>query len=128
MTQGGYLKAVSVGFFPVTMVNRWDQDQAAFTNLCTQVNADPAKVSTIYTKQQQIELSSCIIGANSNALLLAKALRDQCVTEADLDQLFDGPADKTSSPAHAPGRAAEPSKSRAQSWFLEKLHRARKRL
>jgi len=125
MTEGGYLKAVSVGFFPVTMINRWDQDTTTFNSLCLQAGADPNIVRTIYTKQRQIELSSCIIGANPNAL--AKALKDQCVTETDLLSLFQDTPAKTSSSAQSPG-ADELSSHRARSWFLERINRARKRL
>jgi hypothetical protein len=126
MTQGGYLKAVSVGFWPTKMVSKWDQDPNPFNIECLDLKVDPKTVRCIYTEQQQVELSACIIGANPNAL--AKALKDGHVTETEVMRLFQNPADKTDSPAHAPGRAAESSTSRARRWFLEELTQAMKRL
>jgi hypothetical protein len=125
MTMGGYLKAVSVGFFPVAMVSRWDQDPNPFNTACLQIGADPKTVRCIYTKQQQVELSACIIGANPNAL--AKALKDGAVTEDQVIRLFQNPTDKNGSDSHAPGRETESTTSRARRWFLEEIQRAVKR-
>lgn len=122
MTVNGYLKAVSVGFWPEAQVTRWDTDPNPFNSTCLQISADPKVVRCIYTKQQQVELSACIIGANPNAL--AKALHDGAVTESEVIRLFQNRTDKTDSSAHAPGRAAESPQSRARRWFLEKLQRA----
>lgn len=82
MTVGGYLKAVSVGFYPVRMASNgrdgWSQ---AITELGIKPE-DAAGIRAIYLEQEQIELSACIIGANPNAL--AKSWRDGCVKDADL--------------------------------------------
>lgn len=84
MTEAGYLKAVSVGFFPVEAVSKFDGNKfnAAVQELG--LSADIAgRTQCIYLTQEQIELSACIIGANPNAL--AKAHADGAVTDADLD-------------------------------------------
>jgi hypothetical protein len=122
MTAGGYLKAVSVGFFPIAGVSCYDGNSAPFQGLCAQMGVDPTKVRTIYTKQEQIELSGCIIGANPNAL--KKALRDGVVTDSQVLQLFHEPNDKPATPATAVGRAAAASMVRRRKWFLEELERA----
>lgn len=119
MTQAGYLKAVSVGFWPKKALSRWDSDPAPFKMECLAAKADPEKVKVIYTEQEQCELSACIIGANSNAL--AKALKDGAVTETDVQKLFQNPTTKNGSSTHAPGHADEPTTSRARRWFLKAL-------
>lgn len=84
MTVSGHLKAVSVGFFPVDQVSKYDSQKF---NLAAGELKLPAEVlartETIYLAQEQIELSACIIGANPNAL--AKAHQDDAITDADLD-------------------------------------------
>jgi hypothetical protein len=122
MTAGGYLKAVSVGFFPVAAVSIYDGNTSAFQNLCATKGLDPSKVRTIYTKQEQIELSSCIIGANPNAL--AKAYRDGAITERQVMSLFQEPYEQPAAPAQAPGRAKAASNLRARNWFLAEIERA----
>ena len=72
MTEAGYLKAVSVGFFPLRVLTPWDngadgltawQQQLAELGLSQQDGP-----RAIYVEQEQVELSACIIGANANAL------------------------------------------------------------
>ncbi|HEX4119977.1 MAG TPA: phage major capsid protein [Verrucomicrobiae bacterium] len=85
MTQGGYLKAVSVGFLPETVVSKFDNDAAAFNQALEKLDLgdDLAEsVRCIYTSQQQTELSACIIGANPSAL--ARAYSDGILDYADL--------------------------------------------
>jgi hypothetical protein len=67
MTAAGYLKAVSVGFWPLTVLTPQDgrQWQAQLAELGLDKNNPPR---AIYTEQEQVELSCCIIGANPNAL------------------------------------------------------------
>lgn len=82
MTLGGYLKAVSVGFYPVKMVcNGRDGWTQALAELGIKPE-DAGEIRAIYLEQEQIELSACIIGANPNAL--AKSWKDGCVADADL--------------------------------------------
>jgi len=85
MTQGGYLKAVSVGFVPVKAVSKWDSDNKPFAEACKDLGMTTEaamQVRCIYLEQEQLELSACIIGANPNAL--AKAHKDGCVVDGDL--------------------------------------------
>lgn len=82
MTLGGFLKAVSVGFFPVRYVRNggdgWTQALAAM-GLKPE---DELATRYIYLEQEQIELSACIIGANPEAL--AKSYGAGYVKDADL--------------------------------------------
>lgn len=86
MTKGGFLKAVSVGFFPVRAVSKWDNNGQDLANACAQLGLDAAtsgKVGTIYLEQQQVELSACVIGANPSAL--AKAYKAECADDSDVE-------------------------------------------
>jgi hypothetical protein len=64
MTSKGYLKAVSVGFLPVKMVHRNDDDFTTVADAMKIAGEARDQVRTIYYEQQQIELSACVIGAN----------------------------------------------------------------
>lgn len=82
MTEGGFLKAVSVGFFPVRYVrNGGDGWSQALADLGLKAEAG-AEIRYIYLEQELIELSSCIIGANPDAL--AKSYDAGCIKDADL--------------------------------------------
>lgn len=76
MVRDQHLKAVSVGFVPVSMCSKWDGDTKDFLAQIADLKLDAAtaaRVRCIYREQEQLELSQCIIGANPNAL--AKSLR-----------------------------------------------------
>lgn len=79
MTLGGYLKAVSVGFVPLEQIWR---GQTGFEDALKEVKADPTRVRRIFTKQEQLELSACVLGANPNAL--AKSWEDGAISDQDL--------------------------------------------
>lgn len=102
MTEAGYLKAVSVGFFPVKALTRWDP--ASKTDWLAQLQelglTEETAPRCIYTEQQQIELSCCIIGANPNAL--ARAYRAGAVSDQDIDYISNEQTKRNtaSSPAH----------------------------
>jgi hypothetical protein len=84
LTTGGFLKAVSVGFFPKKYAASYG-DANAWAAACAALKLDAETVAQcrcIYLEQEQIELSACIIGANPNAL--AKAWGEGCVKDADL--------------------------------------------
>ena len=82
MTEGGFLRAVSVGFIPVRYVrNGADGWSQALTQLGISADAG-AKIRYIYLEHEQIELSACIIGANPEAL--AKSYDAGCIKDADL--------------------------------------------
>jgi len=102
MARDGFLKAVSVGFVPVSMCSKWDGDTKDFLAQIAELGLDAAtaaKLRAVYREQQQIELSQCILGANPNAL--AKAYRAGTLTEEDLQKFcamqdsleIDNPAD-----------------------------------
>lgn len=100
MTVGGFLKAVSVGFVPIKATSRWN-NAAEHAQAAVDLKLAPdiaSKVATIYLKQQQIELSACVIGANPNAL--AKAYKAGCLSEEDID---------TFSTAYAASKNANPA-------------------
>lgn len=87
MTQAGYLKAVSVGFFPVKYLTPSDGTpyEAELGTLATK-----ERPTRIYTEQQQVELSAVILPANPNALTvttLARAFREGVLSESDLEFL-----------------------------------------
>lgn len=82
MTQGGYLKAVSVGFIPVKQVWR---DGSCWTEAVKDAGLsteEAAMVRRIFLEQEQIELSSVVIGSNANALM--KAYESGAVSEEQL--------------------------------------------
>ena len=87
MTEAGYLKAVSVGFYPVKSLSRWDSEMRAewLSQLKELGLSEEMPVRCIYTEQQQIELSCCIIGANPNAL--ARAYKAGAVSDEDIDMI-----------------------------------------
>jgi hypothetical protein len=120
MTEGGFLKAVSVGFWPVKFVTKADNTYAAQLK---ELNIEPmTEVRTIFTEQEQIELSAVVIGANPNAL--ARSYKAGCLTDADLDTISCEVAKReTVSVADDPAYAALAQRL-AQTAFLEKLNRA----
>jgi hypothetical protein len=89
MTTGGFLKAVSVGFFPIKYVNRLegtkDIGRIAADMGIPKEKAD--RVERIFLEQQQIELSACVIGANPSAL--AKAYKSGCLNDDDINDYSD---------------------------------------
>jgi hypothetical protein len=87
MVRDGFLRAVSVGFVPMRMATKWDQDQTNFLGQISSLGLDAqtaARLAAVYIPQEQIELSQCVIGANPNAL--AKAYKGGTLTEEDIDK------------------------------------------
>jgi hypothetical protein len=82
MTLGGFLKAVSVGFFPTKWARNGGEGFAEASASIGLKPEDAKNVRAIYLEQEQIELSACIIGANPNAL--AKSFAEGCIKDADL--------------------------------------------
>eukprot|EP00112_Aurelia_sp_Birch-Aquarium-sp1_P001819 Seg11976.4 transcript_id=Seg11976.4/GoldUCD/mRNA.D3Y31 product="hypothetical protein" protein_id=Seg11976.4/GoldUCD/D3Y31 len=83
MTVKGYLKGVSVGFMPVESV--WRSNDASWSEALKEHNisvADAAVLRRLFVKQEQLELSSVVIGSNPNALL--RAFEDGAVKEEQL--------------------------------------------
>lgn len=84
LTTGGFLKAVSVGFYVKRHASPYG-DAKVWADACSALKLETetiAQCRCIYLEQEQIELSACIIGANPNAL--AKAHKEGCVKDADL--------------------------------------------
>jgi hypothetical protein len=105
MTEAGYLKAVSVGFFPVKRVFRCDGECRAewLAQLKELGLSEEVPVRCIYTEQQQIELSCCIIGANPNAL--ARAYKAGAVSDEDIDMISNEQTKRL--PASTPDHLAD---------------------
>lgn len=78
MTAKGYLKAVSVGFVPIRVVDRNSDDFSDIADEMALSGETRDQVRRIFYEQQQIELSACVIGANPSAL--AKAFGDGAVS------------------------------------------------
>lgn len=113
MTKAGFLKAVSVGFFPVRSVSKYDNNGGDLARAATELGLDTetaAKVSTIYLEQEQIELSACVIGANPTAL--ARAYRNGVCDDSDLTMLEAKISETQPEAKHA--RAAEDSAAAAR--------------
>jgi hypothetical protein len=86
MTKAGYTKAVSVGFWPVKAVSKWDSDLTEYRKEIEKLGLDERDgPKTIYQEQEQIELSAVVIGANPNAL--ARAFKANVLSDSDLDFL-----------------------------------------
>ena len=83
MTVAGFLKAVSVGFYPERYASKWDADKTTWQQQLKELGMHEEQgVSTVYIEHEQIELSACVLGANPNAL--AKAYKGGALTEEDL--------------------------------------------
>ncbi|HWD21073.1 MAG TPA: phage major capsid protein [Verrucomicrobiae bacterium] len=83
MTEAGYLKAVSVGFLPTKCLTP-NSGEAWRSQLRELGLKDNGRVRAIYTEQEQLELSACIIGANPNAV--ACAYHDGILRDSDLER------------------------------------------
>jgi hypothetical protein len=86
MTVAGYLKAVSIGFMPVSYVTKWDSNPTAFQQALKDLNiAAGTDVRAIFLEWEQVELSACVIGANPNAV--AKAYKAGILDDAALEKI-----------------------------------------
>lgn len=88
MTAAGYLKAVSIGFMPVSYVTKWDSNPTAFQEALKDMNvAAGTDVRTIYLEWSQMELSACVVGANPNAVAqIEKAYQAGILDDSDIKQ------------------------------------------
>lgn len=93
MTEAGYLKAVSVGFWATKSAWRGDGDDwKSAVSAAGLSAADASMVRRIFIEQEQIELSAVVIGANANAL--AKAFEDGAVSEEQMHKVGFGGDDE----------------------------------
>ncbi len=129
MTAAGYLRAVSVGFWAVRSLSRWDAQKpelaAEWARQLEELGLDAEHAPrTIYLEQQQVELSACVIGANPNAL--AKAYQAEVIGEKELAYLsglrnFYG-EDKQNAGSAEGTAAADPARQRSShSLYLTAL-------
>lgn len=92
MTVAGFLKAVSVGFVPTKLLraNSASRDEwlAQLKELGLTEQDAP---KTIFIEQEQLELSTVIIGANSNALMAAHKAGAISARDVELIQRSGGP-------------------------------------
>jgi hypothetical protein len=130
MTQHGYLKAVSVGFWPVKMVARWDTDRTGYDQQLAEMGLttapDAQKPRAIYLEQEQVELSACIIGANPNAL--AKAHKAGVLDDASLELLSTEYAKRFSRAAAIDDAHANALRAHRPERFLGKIQSITKKL
>lgn len=121
MTQAGYLKAVSVGFWPQRIATP-SENRAEYQQCCTDLGlTGAAQPRCVYLEQQQVELSACVIGANPDAL--ARSYKAGLLSDALLEKLSTAhshrvPATPAIEAALA-GEAAEQSR-RQFLWMFEK--------
>ncbi len=84
MVAGGFLPAVSVGFFPIKFIAAHEN---GFKAIAAENGIDPNGISAIHAEQDQIELSAVVIGANPNAL--AKAYKADVLSDEDIDNVSE---------------------------------------
>lgn len=111
MTKAGHLKAVSVGFKPLHYIT----DYAEIRAMAEDMGIAPetaAGIRCIYTEQEQMELSACIIGANPAAL--ARAYHAGAINDADLDEVYTQFSDHTERTARAAASAADAVRAQEQ--------------
>ncbi len=123
MTQGGYLKAVSVGFWPTRALNRWDTDRTGYDQQLSELGMstllEEKKPRTIYQEQEQVELSAVIIGANPNAL--AKAYKAGVIDDAALEDFATEHERRDTARAAAQPDHAAQARGQARSKFLVRM-------
>lgn len=149
MTQAGYLKGCSPGFFPVKVLTQmnpedwpgsWERAQVAYAGtrvgkgLWEQQQRELGdKISgaqTIYLEQQQHELSVCILGANANATVksLAQAHKAGVLSEADLEFLSIEYARRETADSTVDPAGVEKARQRARTVFWMELNNKINRL
>lgn len=129
MTAAGYLRAVSVGFWAVRSLSRWDAQKpelaAEWARQLEELGLDAEHAPrTIYLEQQQVELSACVIGANPNAL--AKAYQAEVIGEKELAYLsglrnFGGEDERNAGSAEGTAAADPASQRSSLSLYLTVL-------
>jgi hypothetical protein len=130
MLAAGHLPAVSVGFWPVKTVSKFDQDKTQYDKELARLGLDESdetqRPRTIYLEQQQVELSAVIIGANPNAL--ARAYKAGILDDATLDMISEKQAERNSRVAVTQDSQAAAHRASQRRKFLEQIHTITKRL
>jgi len=123
MVLGGFLKAVSVGFYPTRLASRWDADKTAWMQQLKELGLhEEDGVRCVYIEQEQLELSACIIGANPNAL--ARAYKAGALNDEDLDKISLKIAKAKTATAAMPSAGAAFATRRAQLAILMEVQRS----
>lgn len=122
MTEAGYLKAVSVGFWPTRWVSKYDSDRGPWLEQLEAIGThEESGIRRIFIEQEQVELSAVIIGANPNAL--AKSYKDGLATDSDMElvsRLFSERLPESAPDAGSPDDASE-ARHREQEAFLRQV-------
>ena len=124
MTQAGYLKAVSVGFAPVRVIDQWDAQSAEYAAAWAEQLKDlavpaGAKVRAIYLEQEQKELSAVVVGANPNAL--ARAYKAGVLSDEDLERFSAETARANTAALTEDPAGVDAARQRARTAFLVEL-------
>jgi hypothetical protein len=122
MVRDGFLKAVSVGFVPLRMVDKYSAQSHELNAALSDLKLAPeeaARVRAVYLEQEQIELSQCVIGANPNAL--ARAYKAGSLSEHELDQLCALRAASTNAPTAHVSAAAVAATRRTKLALLAQI-------
>lgn len=124
LTVAGYLKAVSVGFYPTKMASKWDSDKSVWLQQLKELGLhEEDGIRAVYLEQEQVELSACILGANPNAL--AKAYKGNAINDEDIETLSLEIAKRNHTPTAPDDAAAVKSQQRhASAEFLRKFNEA----
>ena len=120
MTVAGYLKAVSIGFMPLSYVTKWDSNQSQFQDALRDMNVPAGTdVRAIHLEWQQMELSACVVGANPNAV--AKAYKAGIITDALLEKISAEHAKRATVTNTDSPDAVLATRRRAQDRFLVEM-------
>lgn len=123
MTAKGYLKAVSVGFWPTKYLSRWDKDTSAYYKELHDLGyTEENGPRVIYLEQEQVELSACIIGANPNAL--ARAYKAGILSDDDIDRISQERTKRETARATDDPADVARAMQRAREEFLVKFNQA----
>lgn len=134
MTRDKFLRACSVGFCPVRMASKWDNDKNALLQQVAELKLDAqaaAQVRCVYIEQEQLELSLCIIGANPNALAksvraIAAAYKAGTLSEEQVQKLCQRYADVDPVTSAEDRADADVTRRRARLALLMKIQSATK--
>jgi len=122
MTEAGYLKAVSVGFWPKRWVSKWDSDKSGWVSQLSELGLhEEDGVRTIYVEQEQVELSAVVLGANPNAL--AKAYKAGALSDEDLETFSNERTKRETATSADDPAVAEAARQRARTIFLLEIHK-----
>jgi len=121
MTQAGYLKAVSVGFFPVKYVTPHSGEEWSRQLKELGLPADAAVRNDLHGAGTG---GAVLLRGGSNPNALAKAYQAGAINEADMETLFREFSRRENGRAADCPAPAAPAPGQARAEFLEELQRA----